>query len=54
MAANHPGLVRLLGDDVEITRSFWLVTHRDMTKLARIQAVSGLIQKQAATVLPVS
>lgn len=51
MAANDTRLVRLLGDDVEITRSFWLVTHRDMTKLARIMAVSELIRKQTAMIL---
>lgn len=51
MAANDPRLTRLLGDEVEITRSFWLVTHRDMTRLARIMAVSDLIRTQATAVL---
>ena len=32
-----PGLVRLL-EEVEVTRSFWLVTHADTRRLARVEA----------------
>ncbi len=38
MAAD--GLVPVLPDDVAILRSFWSVTHSDVSGLARIQAVS--------------
>lgn len=33
-----PGLVRLLADAVSIERSFWLVVHRDMRRVTRIEA----------------
>jgi len=47
------GLVRVLEDDVEITRSFWLVTHRSLVRLARIRAVSDLLRRQVeAALLP--
>ena len=32
-----PGLERLL-DEIEVTRSFWLVTHADTRRLARVEA----------------
>lgn len=44
MAAFDDRLVRILADEAEITRSFWLVTHRDLAKLARISAVSNLLR----------
>src|SRR3546814_5084171 len=31
-------LVRILPDDVEITRNFWMVIHRDVRHLARVDA----------------
>lgn len=48
MAAHDGRLTRILADMVEIRRSFWLVTHRDMTKLARMSAVSDLLRRQVA------
>jgi DNA-binding transcriptional LysR family regulator len=43
-----PQLVRVL-DDIEIGRSFWLVTHADTRRLARVQAfVSWLMSVAAA------
>lgn len=37
IADQTPGLVRLLGDSIDIRRSFWLVTHREVRRLARIE-----------------
>lgn len=51
MAADDPRFVRLLDNDVEINRNFWLVTHSDMTRLARIMPVSDLLHSQAANLL---
>ena len=39
IAKHDPSLIRLFGDEVVITRSFWLVVHEDVRKLARIEAV---------------
>lgn len=51
VAAGEPGLVRLLHEQMEITRSFWLVTHRDMVKVARIRAISDYLRGQCVSVL---
>lgn len=41
-------LTPLLTDTVEIRRSFWLVTHSDVRRLARIEAVSAWLRRCAA------
>lgn len=41
-------LTRILASDLAIIRSFWLVTHRDLTNLARIAAVANLLRRQVA------
>ncbi|MBH1993185.1 MAG: LysR family transcriptional regulator [Sphingomonadaceae bacterium] len=46
-------LVALMPDQVEITRSFWLVMHGDLRKLARIAAVAGWLQERIATLMPI-
>lgn len=43
-----PGLIQLFPERVDIQRSFWLVTHSDMRRLARIEAVLAWL-KDAAT-----
>jgi DNA-binding transcriptional LysR family regulator len=43
-----PGLRPVLRDVVEIRRSFWLVTHSDMRRLARIDAVGKWLRHCAA------
>ena len=40
-----PGLVRVLADRVEIKRSFWMVTHSDLRRLARIDAVNRWLRQ---------
>lgn len=58
MAGSDDRLVKILAEETEITRSFWLVTHRDMAKLARISAVSeflrNLIMGRDAVIHPAS
>lgn len=49
MAGKDGGLTQILADEVEITRSFWLVVHGDMAKLARITAVAEMIRRRLAT-----
>lgn len=44
-------LVQILSDEVELVRSFWLVTHSDLTSLARIAVVAQWLG-QRATSLP--
>jgi len=43
-----PGLVRLLHSEVAIERSFWLVVHRDMRRVARIEAFIAWLREQVA------
>lgn len=46
MAASEPGLVPVLAEKVLLTRSFWLIIHSDMRKLARIKTVSDFIASE--------
>jgi len=46
IARRDPGLVPLMADRVEIIRSFWLVMHGDLRKLARIGAVADWLQER--------
>lgn len=48
-----PSLVPLMSDQVEIVRSFWLVTHGDLRKLARIEAVANWLEESVATLKPI-
>ena len=43
-----PGLVRLLRDEVAIERGFWLVVHRDMRRVARVEAFISWLRKTVA------
>ncbi|WBO22977.1 LysR family transcriptional regulator [Sphingomonas abietis] len=43
-----PGLVRILRPEVAITRSFWLVVHRDMRRVARIEAFIRWLRDQVS------
>lgn len=55
IAGAEPALVRVL-PEVTITRSFWLVTHRDTRQLRRVRAFSAwlgeLVVKHRAKLLP--
>jgi DNA-binding transcriptional LysR family regulator len=42
------GLVRLLADAVAIERSFWLVVHRDMRRVARIEAFIAWLREEVS------
>ena len=42
-----PGLIQLFPKQVDIQRSFWLVTHSDMRRLARIEAVLAWLRDAA-------
>jgi len=46
MAANEPDLLPVLPEKVQLTRSFWLIVHSDMRKLARIKTVSDFIASE--------
>ncbi|WP_037538995.1 LysR family transcriptional regulator [Sphingomonas sp. PR090111-T3T-6A] len=44
-----PGLVRLLPRAVSIERSFWLVVHRDMRRVARVEAFIAWLRDEVAS-----
>jgi DNA-binding transcriptional LysR family regulator len=48
LAAEEPGLVRVLPDEVCLTRSLWLIVHQDLAELARIRAVLRFITEEVA------
>lgn len=56
MAAQMPGLVRVLPEQVRIERSFWMSVHQDLKTTARLRAVRrwmvSLVHEQQALLLP--
>ena len=45
LAAGDPRLVRILADQVTLTRSLWLIVHQDLAELARVKAVVRFIRE---------
>ncbi|MGB0927372.1 MAG: LysR family transcriptional regulator [Pikeienuella sp.] len=46
MAAQYNSLVRLLPADIDITRSFWMITHEDMGRLEKVRACANFLADQ--------
>ncbi|WP_176590742.1 LysR family transcriptional regulator [Sphingobium sp. EM0848] len=49
IAGRDSALMPVMAEKVEITRSFWLVTHGDLKKLPRIGAVASWLQERIET-----
>jgi DNA-binding transcriptional LysR family regulator len=45
LAGAEPGLVRVLPDEVKLTRSLWTIVHQDQAELARIRAVTRFLRE---------
>ncbi|MCB2084089.1 MAG: LysR family transcriptional regulator [Sphingomonadaceae bacterium] len=48
-AAEDPRLVRLLAKEVEIVRTYWLIVHNDLRRVARVRAVVDFIAAKVAS-----
>ena len=46
LARGEPGLVRVLADEVSLTRSLWLIVHQDLGELARVKAVVRFVREE--------
>lgn len=46
LAEAEEGLVRVLPDEISLTRSLWLTVHQDLAELARIRAAVGFIKDE--------
>jgi DNA-binding transcriptional LysR family regulator len=46
LAREEPGLVRVLADEVNLTRSLWLTVHQDLAELARVRAAVKFIKDE--------
>jgi DNA-binding transcriptional LysR family regulator len=46
LAKQEPGLVRVLAEEVSLTRSLWLIVHRDLSELARVRAAVKFIRAE--------
>ncbi len=44
LAREEPGLVRVLPDEVSLTRSLWLIVHQDLAGLARVKAAAAFVR----------
>lgn len=53
MAQQHPELIRLYPQDIQLKRTFWLIVHADVRRLARVRATADFIssETQAAAAL---
>lgn len=47
MADSDPGLAPILPEEVELTRTFWLITHADTRLLARVRVAADFIAREA-------
>jgi DNA-binding transcriptional LysR family regulator len=45
LAREEPGLVRVLPDEIILTRSLWLIVHQDLAELARVKAVVRFLKE---------
>jgi len=45
LAGAEEGLVRILSDEVKLTRCLWLVVHQDQAELARVRTVSRFLRE---------
>jgi DNA-binding transcriptional LysR family regulator len=45
LAAGDPRLVRVLGEEVTLSRSLWMIVHQDLAELARVKAVVRFIRE---------
>ncbi len=48
LAREEPGLIRVLPDEICLTRSLWLIVHQDLADLARVKAVVKFIKDEVA------
>ncbi|HEX6374710.1 MAG TPA: LysR family transcriptional regulator [Allosphingosinicella sp.] len=46
IAGEEEGLVRVLPEEVSLTRSLWLTVHQDLAELARVRAAVGFIKEE--------
>jgi len=46
LAGKEEGLVRVLPNEVSLTRSLWLIVHQDLAELARVKAVVRFIKDE--------
>jgi DNA-binding transcriptional LysR family regulator len=46
LAREEAGLVRVLADEVNLTRSLWLTVHQDLAELARVRATVRFIKDE--------
>lgn len=47
MARTDPNLVRVLTDEIELTRSYWLITHAETRDVARVKLIADFIRSEA-------
>jgi DNA-binding transcriptional LysR family regulator len=46
LAGEESGLVRVLADEVSLTRSLWLIVHQDLAGLARVKAAAAFVRAE--------
>jgi DNA-binding transcriptional LysR family regulator len=49
IARTEPSLVRILPDEIALTRSYWLVSHADSRDVARVKLLADFIRAECST-----
>jgi DNA-binding transcriptional LysR family regulator len=52
IARTDPSLVRILADEVELSRSYWLVSHADTRDVARVKLLADFIRTECGESAP--
>lgn len=52
LAREERGLVRVLPEEVSLTRSLWLIVHQDLAELARVKAVVRFVRDEVEAARP--
>ncbi|MEK6350683.1 MAG: LysR family transcriptional regulator [Burkholderia sp.] len=47
MARTDPDLVRVLADEIELTRAYWLIAHAETRDVARVKLLADFIRSEA-------
>lgn len=47
-----PDLVRVMADQIQAKRTFWLLVHADLRRIPRVRAVAGFLTRLARAVMP--
>ena len=52
MAIRHPELVRVLPEEVSITRTFWMILHEDLRRMEKVRRTADFLAARMREIIP--